>query len=283
MSGRVVLAALAVLAVVAGTAGAANRVAVQSMSAFPSGDIAVGVYVENDVEVRSVVVPLIIKSVNPNAYMTALTLTNPVPGSRMAGKLPDIVASNTYPVGNAAVSGCNSAWYTDGGGFATIGQPDYISSDGVLLARQRIFGPTLPAGTDFPVGAGIPSFRLNVTVTETDGVFEIDTTCVTPANHLSYNNMSGQQVVPTFTKGTITILPCVCPWQGDINADGFIDAVDLAKQINVTYFGQAETWDPSCTSPRTDYDGDHLSSVNDLVRCIDHVFFGGAGPVDPCE
>lgn len=281
MSGRVVLAAVAVLAVVAGTAGAANRVAVQSAATFPGGDVAVGVFIENDVEVISVVVPLIIKSVNPNAYMTALSLVNPVPGSRIAGSLGDIVASNTYPVGNAAAAGCNSAWYTDGGGFATSGQPDYLSPDGVLMARQRIFAPNLPPGSDFPIETGIPSFRLNTTVTETTGVFEIDTTCTTPGNHLHYVRNNGELIVPTFTKGTITI--CPCPWQGDFDEDGDVDAVDLAREIDIVFFGGLDIQDPGCPTSRCDWNADGFVDAVDLAKWINYVFFGGADPMNPCE
>ncbi|MEW5875207.1 MAG: dockerin type I domain-containing protein [Candidatus Zixiibacteriota bacterium] len=462
MSGRVVLAAVAVLAVVAATAGAANLVQVESLSCDPGESIAVGVLISNDVELRALTIPLIIKSVTPFSYITALTLTNPVTGSRMEGHLGDVVVSSTYPVGDAALAGCNSEWYADGGGFATsgapdylspdgvlfirqsilgsnlppgsdspftpsfrlnltvtdlggdfeidttcvtpgnhlsyvdassqqvtpsftkgvihidappqppadaavvvqslfcypgdeisvgiytandfeaysvvipleirevtsgsyisslqlvnpvpgsrmvdylsdivvsntyplrdaasppcldgyqtIGLPDYISPDGLMLARQRIQGLNLPPGSDFSFQLGVPSFRLDMTVTETPGVFEIDTTCVTPANRLLFVAITHQGIRPSFTKGTITI--CPCPWQGDFDEDGDIDAVDLAREIDIVFFGGLDIQDPGCPTSRCDWNADGFVDAVDLAKWINYVFFGGADPMNPCE
>lgn len=75
---------------------------------------------------------------------------------------------------------------------------------------------------------------------------------------------------------------CVCPFQGDLDASGFINAVDLTLAINVVFFGQPGTKDPACATTRADFNCDGLPNAVDLALVINHVFFGGAGPCDPC-
>lgn len=259
-----------------GLSHAANRVEVESVSVLAGGTVAVGVYVENDVAVRSIALPLEIREVTSGSCMTSLVIENPVSGSRGAGYLGDLVITNTYPVKDGATAGCPE-------GYGTIAPLDFISPDGVLFSRNRILTSNLPAGSDFPVGAGIPYFRLTMDVTVVPGTFEIDTTCTTPSEHIAFVGAAGSTlIVPSFTMGTVTILPCDCPWQGDINADGIINAVDVALQIQIRFFGGVDPRDPGCPTTRSDYTGEGLTNAVDLVRCINYVYVGGPGPVDPC-
>lgn len=76
--------------------------------------------------------------------------------------------------------------------------------------------------------------------------------------------------------------PCLCLYQGDVNADGFVDAVDLAVVIDIVFFGASDVQDPACPKTRADFNGDGVTDAVDLAILIDHVFFGGAGPTDPC-
>ncbi|MEW5873662.1 MAG: FG-GAP-like repeat-containing protein [Candidatus Zixiibacteriota bacterium] len=76
---------------------------------------------------------------------------------------------------------------------------------------------------------------------------------------------------------------CWCPHQGDVNGDGFVDAVDLAILIDIVFFGFLDVQDPCCPTSRADFDGNGVVDAVDLALLIDHVFFGGPGPVDPCE
>jgi hypothetical protein len=41
--------------------------------------------------------------------------------------------------------------------------------------------------------------------------------------------------------------------------------------------------DPECPRTRADFNADGASDAVDLAVLIDHVFFGGPGPVDPCS
>ncbi|MEW5874227.1 MAG: hypothetical protein AB1752_03485 [Candidatus Zixiibacteriota bacterium] len=76
--------------------------------------------------------------------------------------------------------------------------------------------------------------------------------------------------------------PCDCPWQADLDATGFIDAVDLALVIDVVFFGSSDIQDPSCHTTRGDFNADGFADAVDLAFLIDHVFFGAPGPVDAC-
>jgi len=76
--------------------------------------------------------------------------------------------------------------------------------------------------------------------------------------------------------------PCDCPWQADLDATGFIDAVDLALVIDVVFFGSSDVQDPSCYTTRADFNADGFADAVDLAFLIDHVFFGAPGPVDAC-
>ena len=79
-----------------------------------------------------------------------------------------------------------------------------------------------------------------------------------------------------------TVSTCSCPFQGDINGDGFIDSVDLSLEIDIVFFGATDPQDPVCPKKRADMNCDGFSDSVDLSLHIDHVFFGGAGPCDPC-
>ncbi|GAB4316501.1 MAG: hypothetical protein Kow0074_04460 [Candidatus Zixiibacteriota bacterium] len=75
---------------------------------------------------------------------------------------------------------------------------------------------------------------------------------------------------------------CQCPFQGDLNADGFLDAVDLNLTINALFFGGLNPNDPQCPVSRADLDANSVADAVDLNYLIELLFFGGAEAVDPC-
>jgi len=77
--------------------------------------------------------------------------------------------------------------------------------------------------------------------------------------------------------------PCVCARQSDIDANTFVDAVDLAFVIDIVFFGASDVQDPACPRTRADFDANGFADAVDLAFLIDHVFFGQAGPCDPCN
>lgn len=76
--------------------------------------------------------------------------------------------------------------------------------------------------------------------------------------------------------------PCSCPFQSDMNADTFNDAVDLNILITALFFNGEDPQDPDCPAPRSDFNNDGVSDAVDLNETIDFLFFNGPGPVDPC-
>lgn len=75
---------------------------------------------------------------------------------------------------------------------------------------------------------------------------------------------------------------CDCFYPGDIDADGVINAVDVAIEIDIVFFGAPNSGDMDCHAKRSDFNNDMVTDAVDLAIMIDHVFFGGDGPVDPC-
>lgn len=157
------------------------------------------VKITNDIDLRGVVMPLIIRQVDAGAFITSLKLTF---GERLPadGLLKDIQFTNQYLNQDGTCK--------DGkpGGFGTIASYDTTAHDvpgspvGILFSRQRLLGDDLPAGAD-----ATGSFLMTVNATSTAGRFEVDTTCVNPSNHLLFVKSNATGLVPSFTKGTITI------------------------------------------------------------------------------
>jgi uncharacterized delta-60 repeat protein len=77
-------------------------------------------------------------------------------------------------------------------------------------------------------------------------------------------------------------LECGCPNQGDAEPDGFVTASDLARIIDAVFFSGAESQDPACPTTRFDFNCDLATDATDLAGWIDHIFFGSAGPCEPC-
>jgi hypothetical protein len=77
---------------------------------------------------------------------------------------------------------------------------------------------------------------------------------------------------------------CDCPHQGDMNADGTIDALDASYLIDYVFFGGPRPpRDPDCPLPdRGDVTCDGAVNVLDVMHLRDHIFRRGAAPCDPC-
>lgn len=170
------------------------------------------------------------------------------------------------------------------GGFAVTGGPlDYISPDGVMFGKSSITALLFAPGTDFPIGTGIPSFRLDIVANDTPGIFEIDSACFTPAQTLTYYSSVLGWIYPAFTAGIVTVVACDCPNQGDVNASGFPDAVDIAWADEILFHGYPDFENPACVTSRLDTNCASFIDASDLAILIDYVYFNGSVPCDPCE
>ncbi|UCC79113.1 MAG: IPTL-CTERM sorting domain-containing protein [Candidatus Zixiibacteriota bacterium] len=176
----------------------ANTVTVQSLTVNPGdSSVTVGVFIENDVALSTIQIPLEFRETDTGAYITD-TLYHNVQGRVAASGLMDLTIENYYPDPETSniCSGPVSSSYS------LSGDVNFVSPDAHIWAGAVMFNPCLPAGSD----GNTPSFIFTFNVTDTLGAFEIDTCCIVSNNHLIFTECgTGQQIAPSFTKGVITI------------------------------------------------------------------------------
>ena len=212
MSGRwaAILTGIIILFTACGAWGV-NSVDIPSLTVAPNQtDVQIPIVLENDVELRHIVCPLMIRSVSGDAYVTAVKLDT---ADRLLSALTEIVFRNHYNQGVSDAAECKTFLSSDPpshGGF--VGVPDHDGSEkqvvtghpyGIMFVAARIVGENLAIGSD-----ATGSFVITLDVNDQTGTFEIDTTCVDPANHLEFgeNQLFPFPIhLPDFTKGVITI------------------------------------------------------------------------------
>ncbi|HUU44217.1 MAG TPA: hypothetical protein VM118_00675, partial [Acidobacteriota bacterium] len=204
---RIILALLTcglVLALAAPNAMGANAVVVESKQVAASATgVTVGVHVENDVDLSGMVVPFELREVTAGSYIAtsfAFAIQGRVGSSGLMGFPTVRTGVPTWP--SNACSGPVSQSF--GGPFPDP-PVDFVSPDCAMFAGLVTMGSNMAPGDDGLPGVGTPSFLFTFNVTGVDGFFEIDTCCVYPANHISYVDGSYSEVIPTFTKGLVTI------------------------------------------------------------------------------
>ncbi len=256
------------------TGSGTGSVVVESRSVLPGIEHTVGIFIANSTPLDGVTIPLVIRALD--TYPATLELREHSNG-RFAPTYPIEITTFFDMMGGDCAGG-------PGTGFSNpqyTAEPTAVSSpDAFLYTRSNIawFDPPISADTDV-----VPSLEIVFTAPDTLGQFEIDTTCSNPTNHLAfYEAETFGEISPEFTKGIITV-DCSCPFQGDINADAFPDAVDLGLMINILFFNATDIQDPLCPITRTDLDGDGFSDAEDLNALIELLFFNGPSPVDPCD
>jgi len=203
--GRVFAAVVAGLFCLIASTGAwaVDEVKFSNLSLADRDTGTVGLYFTNDVDVKSVVFPIIIRSVNGGAFWEAGSYWQFNPNARLNGFLNEIVVKTRVKTDNVPCP--TNSPNQQGFQNTTDTTWDYISADGILAAKQKIFQASLPAGTDGEIGVGTPSILFFVNATSAAGQFEFDTTCVVPANKLQFVNTSNVVIKPAFTKGTVTV------------------------------------------------------------------------------
>jgi hypothetical protein len=126
-----------------------------------------------------------------------------------------------------------------------------------------------PNATFFDSGNGVGTFTFTPDILK-QGLYNVQFVA-------SDGLLSDTGIVP------ITVLDgCLCPLQGDFDADSFITAVDLAALTDALFSGGPDPQEPGCTTTRGDVDCDGFTTALDLADMIDHLFAGGSGPCDPC-
>ncbi len=188
---------------VAGCASLSSVVVESKTVSRNATGIRIGIFLTNDVALSNYVIPLEIRSTTGGAFITNMKRSYPT-GTRLDGKLTDINVINWYD-GNT-IGTCKQG--SSGGYTAIINQiQDSLFAvvsppEAVMFTRGKIFSPALPVGTD----GSTPEMVLTVDVNGSNGIFEIDTTCTNPANHLVYaQDITSTKIIPSFTKGVIQI------------------------------------------------------------------------------
>lgn len=246
---------------------AANHVTVESKSvATGATGVQVGVFVENDIPITALVLPLELREATPGTYVTTAFTFGPQAAGRVQNS-PLGPAGANWPAANitarryavTAVPPCSGPISSS---FNTAAaQIDFVSPDAIFHAAVSTGDPnigediTLDPGGD-PAGTANASFLFTFNVTATDGLIEIDTTCIRPANHLSYVDEASSPIGVTFTKGILTVgNPIFPPVVSDIpdqtinegqsfatiNLDGFVnDLDDPDASLTWTASGQSQ-------------------------------------------
>lgn len=262
----------------------ANTVVVESKSVGNGvSGVQVRIRIENDDTLRGIVLPLELRKVTlgaPQPFVTSIALSF---GERLTGPaLSEIVVMNQYENRNTFcfLNGCIG--YDHPIIHTAEGQPVPVGGtpEGVMFVRMSIFSDPLLPGADVS-----GSMILTVNTSSDLGVFEIDTTCTWQCNNTAFIKQGPapyEIIKPSFTKGTIEIVTCNCPSQGDLDASGVINATDLTLMINILFFNWINVYTINCPRAKADFNGDGFVNGVDLALCIDHIFLGGPGPVNPC-
>ncbi len=285
------------LLLAASSARAENSVVVESKTVLARAqDVHVGVFVSNDVYVTGIGLPLEFRSITPGSYVAGTFVPEFVAAGRAYPILCDTAGWINGPVclpwrmpvlDTSSCSGPTSHTYR-----TVSTQIDFISPDAVAFFAVSTGDPgagsvrdiSIPPGAD-PLVSDLACIRLRFGVTSTPGLFEIDTCCVRPANHIVFIDTLTEPVVPAFTKGVITIIPCSCPCSADPVCDGLSNALDVSTLIDVAFRGTPDISDSTCNVSRTDVNADGRTDVVDVVRMIFVVFLGQPPEkyfVNPC-
>ena len=173
-----------------------NSVTVESKSVIAgAANVPIAISLSNDVALTAVVVPLVAREITPGSFITSCRQAF---ADRLIQTSSDIRRVNQYAIPDGSCPG----------GFSTVtyansqqARPVASSPEAFLFYWQWITNPELAPGTD-----AFGSLVLTVDVTSTLGTFEIDTTCMDPSTHLVFLDNNTFPIVPSFTKGVITII-----------------------------------------------------------------------------
>ena len=205
------------------TALGVNSVVLRNDTTAAGSVDTIGIKITNDVELKSVVIPLILRSnpLTPGTFITALSasrnpfdrFTKSLDGEgNPLGSLFGLSSINRFASDTAGSPNCKQG---QPGGFREPVLSTYTgpwTSPAAVIFVIGQFDPTDPndrllaPGTD---STAVGSLRLIVTVNNTGGRFEVDTTCTTPDNHLLFNDTlfihEGFGFQPAFTKCFIQV------------------------------------------------------------------------------
>jgi hypothetical protein len=190
------------------SAHAVNSVTVESRQvARGAMNVVVGIYLENELPAAIMTMPLEFRSITPGAFISerfSITATGRVATSVLTQMEVKRFCGNSSA--DFACSGpLSHSWGCPDTG--DIPADFFVSPSALLWVGLSFVAEQMAPGRD---PSGDPSFTLTFDVTDINGRFEIDTCCMTPANHLAYAWTSSDtrdvyEVPLEFTRGIITI------------------------------------------------------------------------------
>lgn len=210
------------------TAFGANSVTVGSAASGGGANVTVGVFIENDASLKTLVLPLAIRALD--GYPTAISAEwnqsgrlSGVPGTALS----EINVLNSYEAedgtckqGQPGGFGTLAEKRDDVGATYDVSVPTVGDPDAIFASRGKIFGAGLAAGSD----GGTASLLLHFTLPAAVSCFTVDTTCINPANHPLYITEANANIVPSFTPpaNDICTVPNQCPTASYNNVAGTV-------------------------------------------------------------
>lgn len=272
------LACVALVSLVAVTAIAENKVSVESKWVEEGAtNVLLGVYLENDQPLSGLVVPLQIEMIHVGSFIRRSLKV--IPQGRLGiWQNEDLVQhTNYYPYRTPPRDGYSSCTLDSDGNLwqwmSWDSLPDFMGEEALMYYVVNSSEPPIdmPPGSDGHLGDDTASLLLIFDVTSVGGAFEIDTTCIAPANHLAYvpgEVESGTGVIaPHFRKG-IVLIGCNSECHGDPNCDGECNIIDIITTVDVAFLGAPAKIDPDprCPTEDTDVNCDMQTDVLDVIK-----------------
>lgn len=274
---------LVIILALVSSGNAENKVWVESKTVSRDQNYAkIHLFIQNDIPIAGVVVPLIMESTSGGAFVKSIELSF---DDRLTNYLTDYSVRNQYdiPDGICGIicdtipdSVCDTSR-----GFHSIsavsGRHDVPSSPhGVYFVKARFTSALLPVGVD-----SIGSLVISANIGSTDGTFSIDSTCTDPRNHLIFIDADAHSISPSFQAGVITVSGECCGkytggYTGNTNCDpnGMRNLTDVTRLIDRIYLSRL----PLCCEANGNVNGDDEGFLNltDVTRLIDNIYLSKA-------
>jgi hypothetical protein len=191
-------------------------VMVESRKVLPGDTFSVGIFIRNDKPLKGMIIPLVIRELDPGSYMTDIggrfNADSRLDGY-LDGEYDGVNYMRPFMQGRQGPRTPEqySRWDQTQCFHKIDGRVDFRSPDCVFISLfSMMAGNELPVGDDGEPGAGSPLITLAFQASFHVGQFEIDTAIACPSNHLlflvgKWGQGPGSAVTPEFTKGVIAI------------------------------------------------------------------------------
>ncbi len=264
-----------------------NSVVIESRAVLVgTSDAILGIYLSNEVSIDGLVLPLELRSIDSGSYCSDHIewVINP-DGRLYRSSLGGTWGPNWDP-GTITTRFCRTpdtlsrcSGPLSGSYSVDSSAVDFLSPDALLFVSVgnddvHFFDPSLHAGAD-PLVRDSASLQLRFGASQTAGRFEIDTCCIQPWPHLLFAGDPPGLVIPSFTKGIVTLVDCGCACHDDPVCDDVHDILDVTATIARAFEAAPAVVDTVCTGQTliahdgpTDLDCSGATDIVDVIRMI---------------